>query len=203
MTRKDGYAVKDSFGGRVRLRQLKPDAVRIQLLNANRLAGDDQQVALRSIDLFVEIDLETEDHIVRIEGLAVREMQTAAKLQRILPAILRNLPRLRQGRLRLLRSAINVNQVSRKASNDFTRSLVKGENRIERLWLRPQSHGKPAACVARRVVRNHQVPSGFRSPRRNSSYQREESCGDGPCAKTFLRAGRPHIPLLANINPFS
>src|SRR4029077_17713559 len=119
MPGKNGDAVEKPLGGGIRLRQLKSHCVRIQPLHHDGLPSDNQEIALGRIDLFVEIDLKTKDHVISVERLAVREAQSTAKLERILSAVVRHAPGLGQGGLRFLRSAIDVNQVGREALNDL------------------------------------------------------------------------------------
>jgi hypothetical protein len=80
-------AVKQPFGGSVRLGQPETHRVRAGLLHLDGLPADDQQIAIRRVQLLVEIDLKREDHIIRVKRMAIGKLQPAAQLQRVNPPV--------------------------------------------------------------------------------------------------------------------
>src|SRR5580704_17651688 len=135
MTRQDRNASEQPLGGRVGLREFKANGVVVQFRDGDRFSANDEQIALRRIDFFVEVNLKTEDDVVRVERLSVGEAQAAAKLQRVLLAVAGNAPGLCQRGFGLQRRAIDMNQIGGEAANDVTRWFVLSESGIQSLWL--------------------------------------------------------------------
>src|SRR5260370_7460790 len=85
MPRKHGQTVENALGGSVGLCQLEADRCRVNLLDADGLAPDDQEIALRRINLFILIHLKGEYHIVGVERVTVGKAQPAPDLQTLPP----------------------------------------------------------------------------------------------------------------------
>ena len=92
MARQNRNAVEQPFRGRIGLRQFKADGVVVYFYDGDGFSADNEQIPLRRIHFFVEINLKTEDHVVRVEWFAIGETDAAAKLQRVLPAVARDAP---------------------------------------------------------------------------------------------------------------
>ncbi len=52
--------------------------------NSDRLAFEDEKIALRRIELFVQVELKREDYVVGVEGLSVGEANAAAEFEYIM-----------------------------------------------------------------------------------------------------------------------
>src|SRR3989442_8457733 len=131
MPRQHGQTVENALGGSVGLYQLEADRCRVNLLDADGLAPDDQEIALRRINLFVLIYLKCEYHIVGVERVAVGKAQPAAELQSIPAPVRRNLPGFCESRFGALRQAIDMNQVGMQAANNVAGDLVYSQDWIE------------------------------------------------------------------------
>src|SRR4051812_41002983 len=117
MFRQHRNIVKEPFSRRVRLTQFKADGVLSILPHRDGFVIDDQQVALRRMQLFVEVDLEAEEDVVGIERLPVGKSNSAAKLEGVMKTVFRNFPRLGESRLAQLRHSINVYEVRSHPAN--------------------------------------------------------------------------------------
>ena len=74
-------------------RQHEHHAVRVELLDGNRLAIQQPETALRRVDLLVEKDLKAENDVIGIEGLAIRKSQSAPELDFISEPVGGHFPR--------------------------------------------------------------------------------------------------------------
>ena len=81
MLRQYGKAVEQSFGCRVRARQCESHRVLIEFGDLNRLAINDQQVALRGINCFIHVKIERENNVVRVERVPVGKAYSFAELK--------------------------------------------------------------------------------------------------------------------------
>src|SRR3954470_4703107 len=97
MLRQNCDAIEDSLRGRIRLRKVKLDGRRIQFLDRDRLAADDQEIPLRRMRFFIEMQAKGEDNIVGAERVAIRKTQPSSKREHVRKSVARDLPALRQG----------------------------------------------------------------------------------------------------------
>src|SRR5260221_13734401 len=88
MPRHHRQAIKNTLGSRIRLGQSKAHRVRINLLHFDGFSANNQQIALRRMNVLVEVSLERKHYILGVEGRAIGEAQTVPQLHRELPAIL-------------------------------------------------------------------------------------------------------------------
>ena len=124
----------------------------INFFNGNGLAANDEQIALWRMNFFVEINLESENDVVRVERLSVGKSQATAKKKRVREAVVRNAPGFCEGRLGFLRFAVDVDQIGVHAVNDVLRRGIGGKSRIQRLRLGAQGDGERSAKAARRTA---------------------------------------------------
>ena len=110
VARQDCQAVEDAFGGGVGLGQTEPDSPRIDLLHADGLAADNQQITLRRMHAFVQVHLEGEDDIVRVHRMTVGKAQPSPELKDEFTAIARSRPRFGQTWVGLETAPIDRNQ---------------------------------------------------------------------------------------------
>src|SRR6266849_10657544 len=92
MSRQDGQAVEQPLTGAVGFDHLKDDRLRVNLSDGDWLAADNQEVALRRMRVFVEIDTEGEEYIIRIHWLAVGEFQALSKDESVCQSVGRDFP---------------------------------------------------------------------------------------------------------------
>ena len=149
MTRKNIDAIKHAFGGCVGLRQPKSDVRRIDFFYADRLAANDQKIALGRVHGFIQIRAESENDIVGIHGMAVGKAQPAPELQDILSTIARYGPGFSHAGLGFERTAIDGDQVRHHAANHIARRHVEGGYRIQRLRLGAFQYDQGAPIIAR------------------------------------------------------
>jgi hypothetical protein len=128
----DGDAVEHPIGDRVRLGERDDDGEVVDLAHADRLAGDNQQVALRRGEFLVQVDLEREHDIVGGQRVAVGEFQAGPQLEGVFTPVRRGGPRRGQRRLGLERAAIDVYQVRVDPLEDGLGRVVGNDDRIER-----------------------------------------------------------------------
>src|SRR5438445_2109825 len=119
MPRQYGQTVENTLGGSVGLCQVEANRCRVNPLDADGLAPDDQEVALRRMNLFILIHLKGEHHIVGVERVAVGKAQPAAELQSVPASVRRNLPGFFESQLGALRQEIDMNNVGMQAAIDF------------------------------------------------------------------------------------
>src|SRR6202034_1126340 len=117
MAWQDREAVEEALGGGIRLGQSELNCIGVDFADNDGFSADYQQVALRRVYFFVEIEVEAEDHIIGVERLTVGEAQALAEMQCVLLAVGRNAPGFREGRLGFLRGAVDVDQVGREAAD--------------------------------------------------------------------------------------
>ena len=79
MLGKDCEAIEDSLAGAVRFGEIEFDGVVVDLFYDDGFVVDDEEVALRRVERFVEIQLEGEDDVVGCEGCAVGEFHVATR----------------------------------------------------------------------------------------------------------------------------
>src|SRR4051812_20798276 len=126
MLRQDCDAIEYPLRGRVGLRKVKLDGRRIQFLDRDRLTTDDQEIPLRRMHFFIEMQAKREDNIVGTEGVTVGKTQTSSKHECVRESVARDLPTLRQGWRGQLRDCIDVQQVRRHPSDDVAGGLIDG-----------------------------------------------------------------------------
>src|SRR6266568_7724733 len=143
MPRQYGQTVENALGGSVGLRQLEANRCRVNLLDADGLAPDDQEIALRRMNLFILIHLKGEHYIAGVERVAVGKAQPAAELQSVPAPVRRNLPGFCEGRFGALRQAIDMNQVGMQAANDVAGDLVHGQDWIKGFGFGEERDNKP------------------------------------------------------------
>src|SRR5437879_11213845 len=98
--------------------------MRVYLAHSDRFPANDQEISLRSMYVFIEIDPETEEHIICIERLPVRESQSPPKHECVREAVWRDLPGLGERRFRLLRRPVDMDEVGLHDANHFAGSRV-------------------------------------------------------------------------------
>jgi len=123
VTRQNRKTVKQPLGRGVRAGKREAHRILIQLGDRQRLAIDQQQIALRSADGFVQINGERKDHVVRVERVPSEKRIPLRNLSRKGAAVRRHFPGLRQRRFGLLRRAVDRDQVSVQAFKYFARQL--------------------------------------------------------------------------------
>src|ERR1700675_3166231 len=101
MARKNCQAVKKPFGCGVWLRQFETNRIVIHFFDRDGFSPDNQEGALRGMDFFIEVALKCEDDVVRRERLAIGEAKAVAKMESVLFAVARDIPRLRELRFGL------------------------------------------------------------------------------------------------------
>src|SRR5262245_16310182 len=111
MPGKYAHAVKHAFRGCVWLRQVESHLIRSELLNLNGLARNLKEVSLRRVDLLIKIDLEAEQDVISVEGVAVRKRDPASQFHRVAFPVRRNLPGFRQRCFGALRVEVYMDQV--------------------------------------------------------------------------------------------
>ena len=199
MARQHRDAVEDPLGCGVRRRQIDGDRPRVDLADRDRLAADEQQIALRRMQPLVQIRAEAEDDIVGVEHMAVGEAHAAAQAQHIVQAVGRNRPRCGERRLGALRLAVDVNEVGLRAPDHVARLRVEGDERIERLRLAARGDNERAAARADLAVDRHQILArglvldGVQARRRGGKGRGQHGGGEGalhrhaPAGRTWLR----------------
>jgi hypothetical protein len=149
--------VEDALAGRVGTAELERHGVRVDLLDPDRLSVDQQQGPICRAHLRVEVDLEAEDNVVGVEGLAVREQHVVAEIEGIAAAVLGDRPRFRQGGLGPLGQPVDVDEVAVGQVADLFRRPVGGDDRVQGTGLgaqrRDQASAPPADLAATRNVR--------------------------------------------------
>ena len=115
MTRQDIDPVEEPVGHGVRLRQIEGNPVRVELTHYDRLAFQHQKRPLRGMKLLIQDRLERKNYIVRIEAVAIGELNTLPQFELPVKPVLRCLPRFRQRRLRIQRLPVDMNQVRHQA----------------------------------------------------------------------------------------
>src|SRR6266513_4532714 len=98
------------------------------------------------MDLLILIYLETEDHIVGVEGMAVGKADAMAQFQCVVPSGGRGLPGFGKTGLGLLRVGTDVNQVRKEKSNELFRRDVHSGDGIQVFWIRVQ-RGQQASAA--------------------------------------------------------
>ena len=74
----DGQTVEQPFADAVRLGQLKNHGLRVELANRDGFAADNQQVALRGMHVFIEVNAKGKQDVVGINRLAVGKFYARA-----------------------------------------------------------------------------------------------------------------------------
>ena len=88
---------------------------------------------MRRMKVFVEEDLEAEQHVVGIKRLAVRKTDAMTKREAEVLSVRRDFPRFGERRFRLLRKAVDMNQVTDGLPDDGERWRVHRSDGIESL----------------------------------------------------------------------
>ena len=164
--RQNEDAVEKPFGNRVRLRQIERNSVRVELTQHDRLAFQHEERALRGVNLLVQDRLEGKNYIVRIERVAVGELNTLPEFELPVKTVLRCFPGLRQRRLRIHRLPVDMNQVRHQALQHLARTGVAGDDPIQGLRLGSLRQNQ-ASAGASGMAGNHQtiVRNGVETPR--------------------------------------
>ncbi len=97
------------------------------------------------MDVLVQIHLETEENIVGVERVPVRKAQALPEFECVPQAVRRNLPGFRERGFGELRGAVDMHQVGLHHADHFPGRCVRGEDRVQRLWLSAQRNNQPAA----------------------------------------------------------
>src|SRR6267143_1067066 len=100
MPGKDRQAIEQPFAHAVGLRQLKDNSTRVYLAHGYRFSANNQEIALRSMHVFVEVETESEKHVIRVQGLPVRELQSMPQYKCVRETVRRDFPGLCQRRFR-------------------------------------------------------------------------------------------------------
>ncbi len=183
VTRQHRHAVEHPLTHGVGRRQVHLHRVLIELADGDRLVADDQEIPLRRPDFLVQVHPEREHHVVCVKGLTIGKADAAAQRQREAAAVGRDGPGARERRLRLLRFAIDVNQVRRRAGDDLLRRCVNGDNRVERSRLGALDHHQLSARMADIRARDQPLGGGrgllpgMACAGREDDGQRERQCG--------------------------
>src|SRR5437899_3451282 len=148
MASKNGHAVEEAFTGAVGFGYLKDDSLWVGLSNDDWFATDNQEVALRGVSVFVEVDLESEEHVIRVHRLAVGEFQAFAQEEGVSEAVGRHFPGFGKSGLGELSGAIDVDEIRLHDADDFAGAGVGGNQRIEGLWFAAQSYDEMSAGAA-------------------------------------------------------
>src|SRR5260370_3803848 len=143
--RQNAHPIEKPLSHAVSLRQLEYDCPRIQFANRNRFSANNQQIALGRGDALGEVNAKREQDIVRVEWMSVRETQAFSQSERVLEAVWRNFPGLRQSGFRELCRAIDVNQVRLHCADHVARRRIRGRQRIQSFGLGTERNNKPAA----------------------------------------------------------
>ena len=130
MARQDGETIEQSFLDAVGFCELEDEGLRIEFADEDGLSTNDKQIALRGVHTFIKVDAKSEEHIVGVERMAVRKTQSLAKSECVLKTVGRNFPGFGEGRLRKLRSAIDVNEIGLHCADHFARRSIGGGQRI-------------------------------------------------------------------------
>lgn len=133
MVREDGEAVKDTLLDAVSFGESENDRLLVEFSDGDGLAADDEEIALGRMETFVEVETESEEDVVSIDRIAVRETEAAAKSERVLKAIGGNFPRFRQGGLGELGSTVDVNEIGLHGGDNVAGRRVGREKRVQRL----------------------------------------------------------------------
>ncbi len=148
------------------------------------------------MNFLVEVDLERKQHILGVERRAIGKAQTMAQLHRELPAILRHRPGFRQRRFRLLRRAIDVDQVRRQPADDLPRRCVGRGHRIQRFGLTALRHHQRAAIVPDRVIGGEKVLSTLQSLGSGKRKARSAGKQEGGETSHTMHQGPPALSWL-------
>src|SRR6266403_6117791 len=126
------------------------------------------------MDLLILIYLETEDHVVGVEGMAVGKVDTMAQFQCVVPSGGRGFPGFCQSRLGVLRVGTDVNQVRKEKGNHLFLRDVHGGDGIQCFWIRVQRDQKASAAPTGFSRRDEDVLIGlWRLERRRQSTERQ------------------------------
>src|SRR3954451_621118 len=100
MTGQYREAIKQSFCSRVRSGHPDPNGLRIQFTDLDRLAINQQQIALCGLHLLIQVNLECEQDIIRIHRMSIREAKPTPKVDGVNTSVGGYFPSLGEGRLR-------------------------------------------------------------------------------------------------------
>ena len=127
----------------------------VYLAHGDRFPANHQQISLRGMHIFIEIDPKSEEHIIRIERLPVRKFQSPPEHDCVRQAVWRDLPGLGQCRFRLLRRAVNMDEVGLHYANHFAGSRISGDQGIQSLRFAAERYDQAPSCPAH-FSREHQ-----------------------------------------------
>ena len=148
MARQDGETIEESFFDAIGLGELENERVRVEFVNGDRFAADNQQIALRGVDIFVEVDAKGEEDVIGIERMAVREAQTFAQRERVMEAVRGNLPGLGESGFGELGGTVDVNEVGLHDGDDFPGGSVRGGQGIQGFRFVAEGDDEASAWVA-------------------------------------------------------
>src|SRR5437879_5830103 len=148
MPGKNRQAIKQPLPDAIWLRRLKTHVLWLRLSKSRRFPPTTQQIPLRSVDLLVQIDSESEEHIVRIQWLAIRKLQPLPQGESVCEAVGRNSPRFGQRGFRDLRRAVDMDQVSLHDADDLTGSRICCNQRVQRFGFAAKRYDKPSTRMA-------------------------------------------------------
>src|ERR1700758_190606 len=108
MSRQHRQAIEESLCSRVRAWQHESHRVWVQLCYSQRLAINDEQIALRRTYGFIQIEGKRKHHVVNVEPMTIGKPNSFAKMKGKTAAIRRDPPRFRKRRLGFLREAVDA-----------------------------------------------------------------------------------------------
>src|ERR1700739_932464 len=103
MSRQHRQAIEESLCSRVRAWQRESHRVLVQLCYSQRLAINDEQITLRRIYGFIQVETEKKHYVISIERMSVGKANSFAKLKGKTAAVWGDPPRFRERRLGFLR----------------------------------------------------------------------------------------------------
>src|ERR1700675_92917 len=135
MARQNGQTVEEPLACAIRFGHLKDDCLRVDFSDGDRLPPDDQKIALRGMSIFVEVDAEREEDILRVHRFAIGKFQTFPKDESVGESVERDLPGLGQRGLCELSGTIDMDEIGLHDADDFARPGVSGDDWIQGLWF--------------------------------------------------------------------
>jgi len=100
------------------------------------------------MSVFVEVDPEGEENVIRVHRLAVGEFQTLAQDEGVGEPVGRDLPGFGHRGFGELSDAIDVDEIGLHDANDFAGPRVGGDQRIQGFWFTAQRNDEAPAWAA-------------------------------------------------------
>src|SRR5271154_496237 len=175
MARGDGETVKEALGYSVRFRQLKNYSLWILFADFDGLAADDEEISLRSVDIFVEVDAKREENVVGIQRVTVGELDSLAKNERVGEAIGRDFPGFGERGFRQLSGAIDMDKIGLHYGDQFAGAGVDGDQGIQRFWLAAKRNDQTASGMAQFARKGEEFFFGRFLLRTGGSRLRQDS----------------------------